>query len=83
MVEVQIRTEEMDKTAEIGVAAHWVYKEKGALRADDSKIDKHMRWLRELVEVLQAEDSNPDEFLKLLKVDLFRYEIFVFTPRGM
>jgi len=82
MVEVQIRTEEMDKTAEIGVAAHWVYKEKGALRADDSKIDKHMRWLRELVEVLQAEDSNPDEFLKLLKVDLFKDEIFVFTPTG-
>jgi len=82
MVEVQIRTEEMDKTAEIGVAAHWVYKEKGALKTDDSKIDKHMRWLRELVEVLQAEDSNPDEFLKLLKVDLFKDEIFVFTPKG-
>jgi GTP pyrophosphokinase len=82
MVEVQIRTEEMDKTAEIGVAAHWVYKEKGAIRPDDSKIDKHMRWLRELVEVLQAEDSNPDEFLKLLKVDLFKDEIFVFTPTG-
>ena len=82
MVEVQIRTNEMDQTAEIGVAAHWLYKEKGAIKADDSNIDKHMRWLRELVEVLQAEDSNPDEFLKLLKVDLFKDEIFVFTPAG-
>jgi len=82
MVEVQIRTDEMDKTAEIGVAAHWVYKEKGSIKTDDSKIDKHMRWLRELVEALQDENSNPDEFLKLLKVDLFKDEIFVFTPMG-
>jgi GTP pyrophosphokinase len=82
MVEVQIRTSEMDQTAEIGVAAHWVYKEDGALRAKDSNINRHMRWLRELVEVLQSEESDPDEFLKLLKVDLFQDEIFVFTPKG-
>ena len=82
MVEVQIRTVEMDQTAEIGVAAHWVYKDQGSVLADGSKIDRHMRWLRELVEVLQAEDSNPSEFLKLLKVDLFKDEIFVFTPTG-
>ena len=82
MVEVQIRTTAMDQTAEIGVAAHWVYKEKGSVIADGTGIDRHMRWLRELVEVLQAEDSNPDEFLKLLKVDLFKDEIFVFTPKG-
>ncbi len=82
MVEVQIRTVEMNQTAEIGVAAHWVYKEQGSVISDDSKIDRHMRWLRDLVEVLQAEDSNPNEFLKLLKVDLFKDEIFVFTPAG-
>ena len=82
MVEVQIRTNEMDQTAESGVAAHWLYKEKGSLKADDTKINRHMRWLSELVEVLQDEDSNPNEFLKLLKVDLFKDEIFVFTPAG-
>jgi GTP pyrophosphokinase len=82
MVEVQIRTKEMDQTAEIGVAAHWIYKGHGSEKTEGSKIDRHMRWLRELVEVLQAEDSNPDEFLNLLKVDLFKDEIFVFTPAG-
>ena len=82
MVEVPIRTGEMNQTAEIGVAAHWVYKERGALKAEDSDINRHMIWLRELVEVLQSEESNPDEFLKLLKVDLFKDEIFVFTPKG-
>ena len=82
MVEVQIRTCEMDQTAEIGVAAHWVYKEKGVLKAEDTNLNRHMRWLRELVEVLQSEESDPDEFLKLLKVDLFKDEIFVFTPKG-
>jgi len=82
MVEVQIRTLAMNQTAEIGVAAHWVYKEQGSIKAEDANIDRHMRWLRELVDVLQAEDSNPEEFLKLLKVDLFKDEIFVFTPAG-
>ena len=82
MVEVQIRTGEMNQTAEIGVAAHWVYKEKGVLKAKDTNINRQMRWLRELVEVLQSEESDPDEFLKLLKVDLFQDEIFVFTPKG-
>ena len=82
MVEVQIRTREMDQTAEIGVAAHWLYKEKGSIKSDEKDINHHMRWLRELVEVLQSEESNPDEFLKLLKVDLFKDEIFVFTPKG-
>ena len=82
MVEVQIRTIEMDHTAEIGVAAHWIYKEKGSIKTNDSDINHHIRWLRELVEVLQSEESDPNEFLKLLKVDLFQNEIFVFTPKG-
>ena len=81
MVEIQIRTEEMDQTAEVGVAAHWVYKESSSI-AQDEKIDKHVSWLRELVDILQNENNNPDEFLKLLKVDLFQNEIFVFTPQG-
>ena len=82
MVEVQIRTFDMDQTAEVGVAAHWVYKEKKSKKSASHSLDRHMRWLRELVEVLQNEDKDPDEFLKLLKVDLFQDEIFVFTPNG-
>ncbi|MBT5077796.1 MAG: bifunctional (p)ppGpp synthetase/guanosine-3',5'-bis(diphosphate) 3'-pyrophosphohydrolase, partial [Candidatus Marinimicrobia bacterium] len=82
MVEVQIRTKEMDRLAEVGVAAHWIYKESGNEATAVKEIDKHISWLRELVEILQTEDSNPDEFLKLLKVDLFQNEIFVFTPQG-
>lgn len=83
IVEVQIRTDEMDKTAEIGVAAHWNYKENKSIDSKStSKIDRQVKWLRELVESLRSEESNPDEFLKLLKIDLFKDEIFVFTPAG-
>ncbi len=82
MVEVQIRTFDMDQTAEVGVAAHWVYKGDKTSKKGTNDLDRHMRWLRELVDVLQNEDKDPDEFLKLLKVDLFQDEIFVFTPNG-
>jgi len=82
MVEVQIRTQEMDQTAEVGIAAHWAYKQQEIITDKGKEIDKHISWLRELVEILQTEDNNPDEFLKLLKVDLFQNEIFVFTPQG-
>ena len=79
LVEIQIRTKEMEETAEIGVAAHWYYKEDGA---SSKSIDSHVQWLRELVEILQAESSDPREFMHLLKIDLFSDEIFVFTPNG-
>ena len=79
MVEVQIRTKEMNQTAEIGVAAHWIYKERNT---EKTNLNKHISWLRDLVEILQNEEKNPDEFLKLLKVDLFEDEIFVFSPKG-
>ena len=83
MVEVQIRTEKMDRTAEIGIAAHWTYKEQGAIISEKKKdIDRHVKWLRELIDNLQSENKNPKEFLKLLKIDLFHDEIFVFTPEG-
>ncbi len=82
MVEIQIRTVDMDRTAEIGVASHLIYKAKTSGKTNKADINRHMRWLRELVEVLQSEESDPDEFLKLLKVDLFKDEIFVFTPKG-
>lgn len=85
IVEIQIRTEEMDKTAEIGIAAHWAYKEgQGKNKKSTKSLDKHISWLRELVEVLQDEDRNedPKEFLQLLKIDLFKQEIFIFSPKG-
>ncbi len=79
MVEIQIRTKEMDKTAEVGVAAHWRYKEG---EGNDDDVDKQMRWLRELVDILQNDTDNPKEFMNNLKIDLFKDEIFVFTPKG-
>lgn len=79
LVEIQIRTVDMNQTAEIGIAAHWRYKE-GRVLSDD--LDTNVKWLRELVEILQSEATNPREFMHLLKIDLFDNEIFVFTPEG-
>ncbi|MCZ6635272.1 MAG: RelA/SpoT family protein, partial [bacterium] len=78
MVEVQIRTWEMHQTAEVGIAAHWRYKE-GEEKASD--LDQHMSWLRSLLE-WQKETTDPQEFMEELKVDLFSNEIYVFTPNG-
>ncbi len=78
-VEIQIRTQTMEQTAEIGVAAHWRYKEGGDYRTE---IDSHMKWLRELVDILQSESADPGEFMHLLKIDLFNDIIFVLTPAG-
>ena len=77
MVEIQIRTKSMEETAEIGVAAHWVYKTNKS-----SDIDNNVKWLRELLEILKDESSNPKEFMELLKIDLYDEEIFAFTPLG-
>ena len=79
LVEIQIRTKEMEETAEIGIAAHWQYKKDGVA---SKSIDSHVKWLRDLVEILQGESSDPREFMNLLKIDLFNDEIFVFTPNG-
>jgi len=68
----------MHRTAEYGIAAHWLYKE-GRREPDES--DKQMTWLRELLE-WQKDLTNPSEFLEYLKIDLFRDDIFVFTPKG-
>jgi guanosine-3',5'-bis(diphosphate) 3'-pyrophosphohydrolase len=78
MVEIQIRTHQMHRTADYGIAAHWLYKE-GKLKPDES--DKHMTWLRDVLE-WQKDLTNPSEFLEYLKIDLFRDDVFVFTPRG-
>ncbi len=77
-IEIQIRTEEMDKTAEVGIAAHWKYKESG----ESDELDRHIKWLRDLVEMLKNDTKDDEEFLETLKIDLFNDEIFVFTPKG-
>ncbi|MDP2960350.1 MAG: RelA/SpoT family protein, partial [candidate division Zixibacteria bacterium] len=78
MVEIQIRTHQMHRTAEYGIAAHWLYKE-GKKELDET--DKQMIWLREVLE-WQRELSTPSEFLEYLKIDLFQDDVFVFTPKG-
>ena len=76
--EVQIRTEEMHRLAEEGIAAHWKYKEgRKGVGADDQRIT----WLRQLVE-WQREMRDPAEFISTLKVDLYPEEVYTFTPRG-
>lgn len=79
-LEVQIRTEEMHRTSEYGVAAHWRYKEKGST-ASATDMDKQLAWLRQMID-WQDEEQNSREFLKDLKVDLAQSEVFVFTPKG-
>ena len=76
-VEVQIRTEEMHKMAEEGIAAHWKYKD-GAPTAKD---EERLAWLRQVVE-WQRELSDPSEFLSTLKIDLYPEEAYCFTPKG-
>lgn len=81
--EVQIRTWDMHRTAEFGIAAHWAYKEqsnKGKKKAVIVKDDK-LAWLRETLE-WQKDTENPDEFLNTLKKELFEDEVHVFTPKG-
>ena len=77
--EVQIRTAEMHRIAEEGIAAHWKYKD-GKLVAD-SKEDERVSWLRHLVE-WQQEMKDPDDFMSTLKVDLYPEEVYTFTPKG-
>ena len=81
--EVQIRTWEMHRIAEFGIAAHWAYKEqsnKGKKKAVIVKEDK-LAWLRETLE-WQKDTENPDEFMNTLKKELFEDEVYVFTPKG-
>ena len=77
-MEIQIRTEEMHRTAELGIAAHWRYKEGGKR---DSQMEEKMAWLRSLLE-WQKELTDSREFLERVKVDLFADEVLVFTPKG-
>ncbi len=78
-MEVQIRTREMHRVAEDGIAAHWTYKEDG--RGFDKKEAEKFSWLRQLIE-WQKELRDPAEFLDSVRVDLFSDEVYVFTPKG-
>lgn len=76
--EVQIRTYEMHRTAEYGIAAHWKYKEG---YAKGNNFDDKLTWLRQLLE-WQTDLNDPKEFMETLKIDFFTDEVFVFTPKG-
>jgi len=78
-IEVQIRTHEMHRTAELGIAAHWQYKH--ATGGLDAKDAARFAWLRQLME-FQKDVEDPAEFLDAVKVDLFADDVFVFTPKG-
>lgn len=77
--EVQIRTEEMHRTAEYGIAAHWRYKEGANPR--EKKFDEKLSWLRQILE-WQNEVKDSNEYMESLKIDLFDDTVFVFTPKG-
>ena len=76
--EVQIRTDEMHRVAEEGIAAHWQYKEGGKLSNEDAE---KMAWLRQILD-WQKDLSDPRDFMELVKIDLFPEEVYTFTPRG-
>jgi len=78
LYEIQIRTTEMHRTAEYGIAAHWRYKE-GNRSPND--VDETLSWFRQVLE-WQQETREPEEFMEFLRIDLFQDEIFVFTPKG-
>ena len=77
-IEIQIRTEDMHRQAEHGVAAHWLYKEKGRVNSKDLE---QFSWLREIFE-RQGDETDSREFMHALKMDLFKDEVYVYTPAG-
>ncbi|MFY9176265.1 MAG: bifunctional (p)ppGpp synthetase/guanosine-3',5'-bis(diphosphate) 3'-pyrophosphohydrolase [Caldicoprobacterales bacterium] len=78
LFEIQIRTWDMHRTAEYGIAAHWKYKEG---KKSSSEFDEKLAWLRQLLE-WQSDFKDAREFMESLKIDLFTDEVFVFTPKG-
>src|SRR5205085_2855039 len=75
-IEMQIRTRDMHEVAELGVAAHWIYKQQAG-RVDG----RQYRWLREMLDILE-QASNPEEFLEHTKLEMFQDQVFAFTPKG-
>ena len=81
-LEIQIRTHQMHRTAEYGIAAHWRYKETGRRGSkDDAAAEEELAWLSRMIE-WQKEMSDPREFMEGLKIDLYSGQVFVFTPKG-
>ncbi|EGA89129.1 GTP pyrophosphokinase [Planococcus donghaensis MPA1U2] len=80
-LEVQIRTEEMHRIAEYGVAAHWAYKEGKIIDKPKSSVDSRLSWFREILD-FQNESDNAEEFMESLKYDLFSDMVYVFSPKG-
>ena len=78
VVEFQIRTYDMHRLSEYGIASHWIYKEGGKVIGEE---DKRLNWLREVLD-WQKDMTNPAEFMEYLKIDLYHDEVFVFTPKG-
>jgi GTP pyrophosphokinase len=78
LYEIQIRTREMHRTAEFGIAAHWRYKEE---IGREDELDEQLSWFRQVLE-WQQETREPEEFMEFLKIDLYQDEIFLFTPAG-
>lgn len=75
-IEIQIRTAHMDEVAELGIAAHWAYKQ-----SDEKKDGRQYRWLRELLDIVENA-AKPEEFLDYTKLELFQDQVFCFTPKG-
>ncbi|MEX2284735.1 MAG: bifunctional (p)ppGpp synthetase/guanosine-3',5'-bis(diphosphate) 3'-pyrophosphohydrolase [Gemmatimonadota bacterium] len=79
LYEIQIRTHEMHRTAEYGIAAHWRYKDGDT--GQPNEVDEKLSWFRQVLE-WQQDTREPEEFMEFLRIDLFQDEIFVFTPKG-
>jgi guanosine-3',5'-bis(diphosphate) 3'-pyrophosphohydrolase len=75
-LEIQVRTRDMHREAELGIAAHWLYK-----RGKQSRDDEWQRWVEQLMD-MQAEEKDPREFMKSFRMDVFDEEVYVFTPKG-
>ena len=78
--EVQIRTWDMHRVAQEGIAAHWKYKEN--IKGNDAELDKQINWIRQMVEWQQDTVVDPDDFVQSMKTDMFSDEVYVFTPNG-
>lgn len=80
-IEIQIRTEDMHRIAEFGVAAHWAYKEGITTKNESDTIQNQVNWFRDLID-LQDDSRNASEFVESVKEDIFKDKVYVFTPKG-